>query len=375
MILLKDAHCFAPHDLGIQDILLFEDRIALMGQGLSEWIPQQMCEHIESFEDCYAFPGFVDSHVHIIGGGGEGGFSTRTPEGSVQPFFEAGTTTVIGLLGTDGLTRDHRSLLAKARGFSEEGLLTYILTGSYRYPPSTLTGDLISDIMLVPEILGIGEIAVSDHRGSAISGSELQRLSLDARVGGMLSGKSGVVVIHMGDGNRGLEPLFEAVEDGTLPASQLLPTHIQRNNDTLTQGVRWIREKGGTIDFTACEDTAKTIAKMVAESIPIEQITVSTDGLGSIPKFNEKKEYVGMGIGGVDTLYSVFDSMVRYHQIPIEEALKPFTLNVSRFFGLEKLGVGKLQKKGYANILFVKKDSLQIHAVWAKGEKRHPIVT
>ncbi len=373
MILLKNIHCYAPQDIGIQDILIGGETILGIGPKLSEQISEEIVTKVELCEDCYAVPGFVDGHVHIIGGGGEGGFATRTPEGTVSPFFQTGTTTVIGLLGTDGLFRDHRSLLAKARAFREEGLLTYILTGSYHYPPRTITGDIGEDIMLIPEVLGIGEIAVSDHRGSGISGTELQRLALDARRAGMLSKKAGTVVLHMGDGKEGLSPLFEAVSNGTLPPQQLLPTHIARDPRILEEGKRWVQEKGGAIDFTAGPETANQIADLRNQSVPIEKLLVSTDGLGSMPKFDHRKEYIGLDIANVDTLFPCFASLIRDHRIPIEQALLPFTRNVGQTFGLLDQGVGQLKVCGWANILVIKKETLQIQCVYTLGKKRHPI--
>ncbi|MFP3393938.1 amidohydrolase family protein, partial [Brevibacillus sp. SIMBA_076] len=70
----------------------------------------------------FVVPGFIDSHVHIIGGGGEGGFKTRTPELMLTDITTSGITTLVGLLGTDGTTRRMESLLAKARALEEEGI-------------------------------------------------------------------------------------------------------------------------------------------------------------------------------------------------------------------------------------------------------------
>ncbi len=370
MLLLKKAHCYAPQDMGVRDILIGDETILGIGPKLSEQISEDIVDEVELCDDCYAVPGFVDGHVHIIGGGGEGGFSTRTPEGTVFPFFQTGTTTVIGLLGTDGLFRDHRSLLAKARAFREEGLLTYILSGSYHFPPRTITGNVGDDIMLIPEVLGIGEIAVSDHRGSAISGSELQRLALDARRAGMLSKKTGTVVLHMGDGKEGLSPLFEAVSDGTLPPQQLLPTHIARNPRLLEEGKLWIQEMGGSIDFTAGSETANQISDLRSQALPMEKMLVSTDGLGSMPIFDHDKAFIGLDIANVDTLFPSFVSLIRDHRVPMEQALLPFTQNVGKAFGLLDQGVGQLKVSGWANLLLIKKETLQIRSVYSLGKNR-----
>ena len=46
------------------------------------------------------------------------------------------------------------------------------------------------------------KLAVSDHRAPNISTEELIRLASDVRTAGMISGKCGCVVLHMGDGKR-----------------------------------------------------------------------------------------------------------------------------------------------------------------------------
>lgn len=100
-------------------------------------------------------PGFIDSHVHICGGGGEGSFKTRTPEIQLTDMTTAGVTTVIDVLGTDGTTRTMTNLIAKAKGLKEEGVSAFVLTGSYEIPVRTLTGKITDDIILIEEVLDV----------------------------------------------------------------------------------------------------------------------------------------------------------------------------------------------------------------------------
>ena len=71
-------------------------------------------------------PGFIDSHVHVLGGGGEGGFANRTPEATMEGLTKFGVTTVIGCLGTDGIGRDICALVAKTKGLNEQGMSAYL---------------------------------------------------------------------------------------------------------------------------------------------------------------------------------------------------------------------------------------------------------
>ena len=119
-----------------------------------------------------------------FGGGGEGGFANRTPEATVEGMTRFGVTTVVGCLGTDGIGRDMCVLVAKTKGLNEQGMSAYCYTGSYQIPVRTLTDSVTKDIMMIQEIIGTGEIAISDHRSSQPTYEEFVRVVADTRLGG-----------------------------------------------------------------------------------------------------------------------------------------------------------------------------------------------
>ena len=160
MYLIKNIHVYAPEDVGIKDVLV-DEKIIKIGDNLPV-IEEYDVEVIDGTGKILV-PGFIDCHVHILGGGGEGGARTRTPEIMLSDITTAGVTTVVGCLGTDGTTRTMTNLLAKAKGLEEEGISTYVYTGSYQVPVKTLTGSVTDDIILFDKIIGCGEIAISDH--------------------------------------------------------------------------------------------------------------------------------------------------------------------------------------------------------------------
>ncbi len=375
MWLLKNLRAYAPKDLGKIDLLIGSGRILSIGQTIDPFfLPDERVETVASASwdaagEVIVVPGFFDGHVHLIGGGGEGGFGTRTPEGTSEMFFDTGTTSVLGVLGTDGVTRDLKSLYGKAMQLRTQGLNAFMLTGNYRYPPKTITGDVVQDIVLIREVLGFGELAVADHRGSGLTAQELKRLGVDCRVAGLTSGKAGKLVLHMGDGSEGLSPLFEATDDRTLPASQLLPTHISRNERVLAEGMRWIEERGGSIDFTAGKETA-SLLKPLSEQKHWSNVTVSSDGLGSFPVFNEERECIRVDVAPVTGLLEVFKQLVSGKSVQISHALLPFTLNPARFFGLETDGVGTIRKGGRADLLFFD-ERLDLLATMSEGVFRY----
>jgi len=367
LFLLKSATVYSPENEGKKDILICGVRILKIADSLPERDIVGLGGQVIDCSRLMAVPGFVDGHVHLIGGGGEGGFTTRTAEGHAEQFIRVGTTTVVGMLGTDGITRDHSSLLAKVRDFNDNGLNAYMLTGSYRYPLKTLTGDLMRDIVLIPEIVGVGELAISDHRSSNVSALELQRLAMDARVGGMLSGKKGVTVLHLGDGEDRLSPLFDATRDGTLNPTQLIPTHIDRTERLLIEGINWAKDRGGYIDFTADEfNTHLILSDLARRKMPVERFCVSSDGLGSLPVFDDEKNLIGIESSPVDTLFKTFTKLVKEDGIEISEALRFFTVNPARFYGIDSSGIGLIREGRKANLLLIDSD-LEITQVFSKG--------
>ena len=128
MKLIRNADVYAPEHVGKRDILLAGGKICLMApridpDALPGW-------EVLDAEGKLLLPGFVDCHVHVMGGGGEGGFANRTPEGFLSDFTRFGVTTVVGCIGTDGIGRDMKSLIAKVKGLREDGISAYAYTGS-----------------------------------------------------------------------------------------------------------------------------------------------------------------------------------------------------------------------------------------------------
>ena len=173
-LLLKNADVYAPEHLGRVDLLIVNDKIVRIGEHIDH--PVGLACQVLDAHGRKVVPGYVDQHVHIIGGGGESGPYSRTPEIFLSELTRVGITTVVGVLGTDGTSRHNESLLAKARGLTHDGISAYMLTGSYEIPVHNMTGDVRRDIILINECLGVGEIALSDHRSSQPTRAELEKI-------------------------------------------------------------------------------------------------------------------------------------------------------------------------------------------------------
>ncbi len=324
--------------------------------------------------DKLILPGFIDSHVHITGGGGEDGFSTRTPPLKLEQAVKGGVTTLVGCLGTDASTRSMRNLLAKARGLQEEGISAYIYTGSYQFPIRTLTGAIDDDLVFINEILGLGEVAVADHRSSHPSLQEFIRAASHARRGGMLAGKSGLVNIHIGGGESGFEFLEKVVEKSEIPRQQFLPTHVNRSEKVLQAGLEYAR-KGGWLDFTtsgkdAADDkngAIKILRAAQKADVPLNRLTFSSDAQGSLPEFDSRGNFQGLTVGSVSSLFAQLRGAVLQEDFDLSRILSMITTNPARILGLsDKKGH---IKPGYdADLVLVDENTLEITGVIARGK-------
>ena len=346
MILIQQGQVFAPEPLGKKDILIMGSKIGAIkepGQIKIEGLNVQVVKASEKT----VMPGFIDSHVHILGGGGEGGPATRAPEIALEDIVSSGVTTVIGCLGTDGTTRNMQSLLAKARGLDVEGITTYIYSGSYQIPVVTITGSIRSDLILIDKVIGAGEIAISDHRSSQPVFAEIARLAAECRVGGMLGGKAGILHLHMGDGPRKLEMLFKLIKETEIPPTQVIPTHVNRNPELLKDAIDYILQ-GGYMDLTAganpeAEDNGgisigEAIKICLKKQAPLTHITVSSDSNGSMPVFDKKGNLVGLTIATEKSLLENFRFLVQKKILKPQDALKLFSTNPATFYKLNQKG-------------------------------------
>ncbi|MCL4809176.1 MAG: beta-aspartyl-peptidase [Thermoanaerobaculia bacterium] len=371
MLLIQDVETFTPDSAGRTDLLLAGTRIERIARAIA--LPGGLADVI-SGEGLVAVPGLVDGHVHLAGGGGEGGYATRTPELGLGDAIRGGVTTVVGCLGTDGVTRSLEALLARALGLEEEGLSTFILTGSYGVPLVTLTGSVERDLLLVEKVVGAGEVAVSDHRSSQPTFEELARIVADARRGGLLAGKRGVVNFHLGDGPSGLAPLRRLVDETEIPIRQLLPTHVNRNPSLFEEAIAWTR-RGGLVDLTTSAVPADYEAGVVKASVGLARmldagvdpslVTFTSDGQGSLPDYDGEGRLRGLGVGRVSSLLLEVRDAVLAGGVPLELALAVATRNPARALGLSRKGV--LAEGNDADVVLLRREDLSVHTVVARG--------
>ena len=365
MLLIRGAEVYAPEYLGKKDVLVAGGKI----ERIADHLPDYEGAEVIDGEGKILTPGIIDRHVHITGGGGEGSFHTQAPPVQLSRLLLGGVTTVVGVLGTDGISRSVENLVAKAKSLKEEGISAYCCCGAYGYPGPTITGSISKDIMFVNEILGL-KLAVSDHRAPNISVEELIRLGSDVRTAGMLSGKPGLITLHMGDDKRALEPVFEALERTSIPIKTFQPTHVGRSAKLQDDAFRFAK-MGGTIDITCGQSESKfkavaaSLKKAAEEQVPMEKITISSDGQGSWSNYDADGKLTEMGVSDVDTIYRQIVYEVKNENMPLAEALTFGTSNVAKALELCPKK-GAVQEGSDGDLLLMNGD-LTLDAVIAGG--------
>ena len=377
MKFIQNIDVYAPQHLGQKDVLTVNDKIVkITDAGTIQGVTLFPELEIVDGTGKILTPGFIDCHVHVLGGGGEGGFANRTPEATMEGLTKFGVTTVVGCLGTDGIGRDMCALVAKTKGLNEQGMTAYCYTGSYQIPVRTLTDSITKDIMMIQEIIGTGEIAISDHRSSQPTFEEFARVAADTRLGGVLSGKAGIINVHLGDSLRCMDLIERVIDETEIPASQFLPTHVNRNEMLFRKAITYAL-KGGAVDFTGNEDidyweticdevrVCNGMKRMLDAGVNPNRITISSDGQGSLPIYNKQGEFLGMGVGQSSCLLKEVKECVERADIPLEIALSAITSNPAETLNLK--GKGKIEEGNDADLCILDQ-KLQITEVIAKGK-------
>jgi len=366
--LLVDAEVYAPEPLGRCCVLVGGGRIL----HVSRERPALSGVPVREFDlrGSALVPGLVDAHVHVTGGGGEAGAHTAAPAPALSAYATAGVTTVVGLLGTDDETRTTAGLLRRVRALREEGLSAWAWTGGYHFPPTTLTGTVRGDIVHLAEVIGFGELAISDHRSSQPTFDEVARVAADCHAAGLMTGKAGVLHLHVGNGDRGLSLVREILERTELPPRVFHPTHVNRRRGLLDEAFA-LAERGVTIDVTAfppdpdpdADEVAAVdaVREFLRAGLPAGRLTVSSDAGGCLPRFDEQGVPIGLDFATPRSLCDALLELVA-GGMPLEEALPPFTSNPAAHLRLH--GKGRISAGADADLVAIDAD---VTHVWAGG--------
>lgn len=372
LTLIRGASLYTPSPLGKMDVLIAGTKVI----DFQPHIKLDSNINVKQIDatGCILTPGFVDSLVHITGGGSEASFASRTPEMNLTDATLHGITCVVAALGTDSSSRTLTNLVAKAKGLKELGLNVFCHTGSYHLPAKTLTGSVTNDIMYIEEFIGVGEVAISDHRSSQPTVQQLAELAAEAKVAGMLSGKKGIISIHVGPIDSHLTILHEVGNSTDIALSQFYPTHMNHNKALLDAGIDFCKA-GGSIDFTTSTTeydlahgeyaAASALAYCLEHGVDATKLTMSSDGHASLPIFDDSFNLLGLEVGKEASLHTSFMQAVHEYGVSIEHALMAITSNPAQVLGLNK---GTIRIQGDADLVLLDEKTLSTKHVWSNGK-------
>jgi beta-aspartyl-dipeptidase (metallo-type) len=354
LTLIQNGQVYSPDPIGRASVLLVDGKIGRIGNIDHSAVEASGLEvEVIDAEGCLVVPGLIDPHEHLLGGSGENGFSTQSPEITLSEIVSAGITTVVGCLGVDTTMKTLPGLLAKVKGLCEQGITARMWTGGYNVPPTTLTGTVRNDILFIAEVIGCGEVAIADERSTEPESRELARVVNDAYVGGMLSGKAGITHFHVGDSERRLQCLREITDRRRFQICPewLYATHVERNEDLMREGIDLARQ-GVTLDIDVAEhDLAKWLRFYFENGGPPERLTISSDASETSPR----------------TLFDQWRGAVVEHGFDLEQVLPLVTSNTARVLQLRSKGALEPGKDG--DLLVLDPENLEIMEVISRGKR------
>jgi beta-aspartyl-dipeptidase (metallo-type) len=354
LTLIENGDVYAPEHLGVQSILLVDGKIGIVGAVDRRAVESAGLDvDVIDATGCLVCPGFIDPHEHLLGGSGEEGFASQSPEIHLSEIVRAGITTVVGTLGVDTTMKTMAGLLAKAKALKEEGLSAYIWSGGYDIPPKSIMGSVREDLMFIDEVLGAGEIAISDERATEPVLHKLARVVTETYIGGKLSKKAGVTHFHVGPGRRRMKCLEELLDcdQYEIDARWLYPTHVERSPALMRDAIA-LTKRGSFVDIDVQEeDLAKWVTFYVDHHGDLGKLTVSSDA----------------STKGPDTFFEQIRNCARGHRLPLAKLLALVTKNTATVLGLKQKG--RLETGAHGDILVMDADGFELVHVLAQGKR------
>ncbi len=370
--ILRGGHLYTPADAGVQNVICHGERIVALGRGLRAPELSVPVEEIDCRGKLVA-PGFIDQHLHILGGGGGEGPASRIPELRLSDIVEHGVTTVAGILGLDPVTKPLAALYTKAKALEMDGLTTFIYNGSFEFPPHTLTGSMRSDLLLVDKVIGV-KVTLADARGGHPDADQLARLLSDVYTGGSLGGKAGVVHAHLGHAGDPYPLMAQALARSHVPPEHLVVTHVNYSEPLLRGAIEFARH-GTYLNVDSILDPELlvpgavppdvAIKRLLAGGVPLERLTMCTDGNGSVPRVDPRTGARLQYHHGMDTILRAMRCMTQRQGLPLPDALSLMTRNAARALALSGRK-GSLAPGMDADVLVLDPD-LRVDSVLSRG--------
>jgi beta-aspartyl-dipeptidase (metallo-type) len=233
-----------------------------------------------------------------------------------------------------------------------------------------LTQSVRSDIVNLEPVIGVGEVALSDHRSSQPTQDEILRLASEAYVAGLMTGKAGIVHFHLGDGERGLSMIRDCLAQSEIPARVFNPTHVNRNKALFEEACE-LTARGCTVDLTAYPvdindagwSAEQAVALYFEKGCDSQKLTISSDGGGCLPRFDDQGTLLEMDFASSSAMAITFKAMLDM-DLPMASILPLMTSNVADLLKFHRKG--RIDTGFDADLLIIN-DTHEIQSVMANG--------
>ena len=380
--LIRGGQVYTPVKVGEMDILLGGKEILAMGQGLQ--VPNGLETEITDATGMTVVPGYIDSHMHLLGGGGSYGPDSRSHEVDISTLAKAGITTVVGTMGINTVSLSLQQLLTVTQALEAQGITTLMYTGGYQLPAVTITDSVTSDLALIEKIIGV-KIALFDTLGSHPSKEALKELASKVWLGGRLGGKAGVIHAHLGETQGNIKEIADMLLYMGLPPSMLVTTHVNRSDKVLQMSIEG-GLAGVSLDITALYTPdyglpetippSQALKALLKAGIPLHSLTMSSDGNAAQPIKNEKGELERIMLSPANAVAVEITKAVTRDSVNLEDILPLVTCNAAKRLRIESK-TGSLEVGKNADIVLLDRN-MEVDTVFAKGrmilKKKTPLV-
>jgi len=362
--LIRNGLVYSPDKLGRKDILISGEKIVKIGDHLTI-TGLDVLEF--DFEGKIVTPGFIDQHVHITGGGGQAGYSSMVPEVQMSDLIACGTTTVVGMLGTDGFVKELTTLYAKCKALDMDGITAFMHTSYYGLPEKTIMSSVANDLIFIDKVIGC-KLAISDDRCSFPSETEILRLINQVRLGGFTSNKTGILHVHVGALESGIEVLLEISRKYPSLIQHISPTHVIRTKPLFDQAIRFAK-LGGMIDVstggTQYDEPYKCLLEAINQGVSADMMTFSSDGRGGVRRVDPETSEVTYLPAPLHRNYTETIKLAQKGGLPLEQAIRLITSSPAKNLKISDKGY---IREGYDADFCVLDKDLKLTEVFAKGK-------
>ncbi len=325
LLLIVNGDVFTPAPNGRISVLIANDRIVHIGSLDAAAIQASgAVVHLLDATGWLVVPGLVLPRTYLD-----------------EPTPPPGVTTVVATSPARHARSPHH-LLNRLQQLRGEGFGAFLWSGGNGASP--ITTSLRNDILLIDEVIGIGESLLSDLRAPELAALDLARTATEGHLAALETGKAGLLHLAVGSGKRRMARLFEAIRSFDVEPGWFYPS-ITSLTPELLQEAAELTQRGTPADLTTPTD--EDLLRMREAGADLALTTIS----GSSPLATIR----ALVAGGASS---------------VEEALALATSNPARILKLAHCGEIAPGKR--ADVLLLDRQTLELKQTIRAGKLLEP---